>query len=174
MLDATATVDEAAFQATVDLLATSRVVLFAGVGTSAPLAQDAAYRFRAIGVHAEAPPDAHVQHVTARLLRPEDLCIAISHTGSTRETLATAGAAKAAGAATAAITSFARSPLTEIVDHVIVAGARETAFRLEAMASRLAHVAVLDALLVAVAFLDEARAQHALELYTDAISEHRL
>jgi len=57
---------------------------------------------------------------------------------------------------------------------VILAGGREVAFRLEAMASRLAHVAVLDALLVAVALADEERSQRALAFYTDALSEHRL
>jgi DNA-binding MurR/RpiR family transcriptional regulator len=174
MLDATATVDPAALEASVALLGRAGSVLFAGVGTSAPLAQDAAYRFRAIGLRAEAPGDVHVQHVAASLLTSEDLCFAVSHTGSTRETLAVVAAAKDAGAATIAVTSFARSPLTELVDHVILAGGREVAFRLEAMASRLAHVAVLDALLVAVALADEDRSQRALALYTDALSEHRL
>jgi RpiR family carbohydrate utilization transcriptional regulator len=174
LLDATATVDPAALEAAVRLLGEASSVLFAGVGTSAPLAQDAAYRFRAIGLRAEAPADVHVQHVAARLLTREDVCFAVSHTGSTRETLAVVAAAKEAGAATVAVTSFARSPLTELVDYVILAGGREVAFRLEAMASRLAHVAVLDALLVSVALADEERSQRALALYTDALSEHRL
>ena len=69
--------------------------LFFGVGTSAPLCQDAAYRFSAIGVLAEAPADVHVQHVQARLLSDQDVAVIVSHTGSTRETLAAAAAARA-------------------------------------------------------------------------------
>lgn len=172
--DAGALVDPEAFQDMVEKIAHARRVLFVGVGTSAPLCQDAAYRFSAIGVLADAPPDVHVQHVYARLLTSEDLCVIVSHTGSTRETLTSAQAARDACATTVAITSFARSALTELVDHVIVAGTRELAFRLEAMASRLAHLALLDALLVAVAARDENRAQASLALYSDAISEHRL
>jgi RpiR family transcriptional regulator, carbohydrate utilization regulator len=172
--DAGALVDPEAFDAVVDAIAGARRVVFLGVGTSAPLCQDAAYRFAAIGVTAEAPADVHVQHVIARLTTNEDVCVVVSHTGSTRETLAAAQAAKQAGATTVAITSFATSPLTEVVDHVIVAGTRELALRLEAMASRLAHLALLDALLVAVAHRDEARSQAALELYTDVLGEHRL
>jgi RpiR family transcriptional regulator, carbohydrate utilization regulator len=172
--DAGALVDPAAFEAVVDAIASARRVLFLGVGTSAPLCQDAAYRFSAIGVLAEAPVDVHVQHVVARLLTDEDVCVVVSHTGSTRETLAATKAACDAGATTVAITSFATSPLTELVDHVILAGTRELALRLEAMASRLAHLALLDALLVAVAGRDEARSQAALELYTDVLGEHRL
>ena len=172
--DAGALVDPEVFEAVVDAIAGARRVLFLGVGTSAPLCQDAAYRFAAIGVLAEAPADVHVQHVVARLLTGEDVCVVVSHTGSTRETLAAAQAARAAGAVTVAITSFATSPLTELVDHVIVAGTRELALRLEAMASRLAHLALLDALLVAVAARHERRSQAALERYTDVLGEHRL
>jgi RpiR family carbohydrate utilization transcriptional regulator len=172
--DAGALVDPAAFDSVVDAIASARRVLFIGVGTSAPLCQDAAYRFSAIGVLAEASADVHVQHVVARLLTDKDVCVVVSHTGSTRETLAAAKAARDAGATTVAITSFATSPLTELVDQVIVAGTRELALRFEAMASRLAHLALLDALLVAVAGRDERRSQAALEIYTDVLGEHRL
>jgi DNA-binding MurR/RpiR family transcriptional regulator len=172
--DAGALVDADAFDAVVTAIADARRVLFFGVGTSAPLCQDAAYRFSAIGVLAEAPADIHVQHVQARLLTEQDVAVIVSHTGSTRATLAAAAAARGAGATTVAITSFAVSPLTEQVDHTIVAGSRELALRLEAMASRLAHLALLDALLVAVADRDEHRSATALEHYTDVLGEHRL
>jgi RpiR family transcriptional regulator, carbohydrate utilization regulator len=172
--DAAALVEPQAFEATVSALSDAGRVLFIGVGTSAPLAQDAAYRFSAIGLHAEALADVHVQHFQARRLQAGDVCVAVSHTGSTRETLAATQAASEGGAETVAITSFARSPLTELVDHVILAGTREVSFHLEAMASRLAHLALLDALLVAVASRDEARAQAALEVYADMLGEHRL
>ena len=172
--DAGALVDPAAFHEVVGVLAAAKRLLFVGVGTSAPLCQDAAYRFSAIGAVTDAPADVHVQHVRARLLTPDDACVVVSHSGSTRETLVVAQAASAAGATTIAITSFARSPLTEVVDHTIVAGTRELAFRLEAMASRLAHLALLDALLVAVADRTEDRARVALQSYTDVLGEHRL
>ena len=174
IVDATTTVSATSVDAVVRVLAAAHSVLFVGVGTSAPLASDAAYRFKTIGLRAEFPPDAHVQHVSARLLGPGDVCFAISHTGSTRETLSALAAAKEAGATTVAVTSFASSPMTELVDHVIVAGAREVAFHLEAVGSRLAHVAVLDALLVAVALRDQDRATVAMNLYTDSLSDHRL
>lgn len=172
--DAAALVDPDAFDATVSAIAGARRVLFAGIGTSAPLTQDAAYRFSAIGIRGESYGDAHVQHLQARLLGRSDVCVAVSHTGSTQETLEVVRAARRGGALTVAITSFARSPLTEIVDHVIVAGTREVSFRLEAMASRLAHLVLLDALLVSVASRDERRARIALEAYTDMLGEHRL
>lgn len=172
--EAAGTVDDKQFTHAVELLSRADRVLFVGVGTSSPLAQDAAYRFRTAGIPAEAPPDAHVQHVSARLLAPSDLCFAFSHTGQTRETLSTMAAAHAVGAATVAVTSFLRSPLVELVDVALIAGSRETNFRIEAMASRIAHMSVLDALFVAACLANPERARHAQELTADVLTEHRL
>lgn len=174
MTDAADTVHGAAFTHAVELLTTAAQVLFVGVGTSAPLAADAAYRFRTTGLMTEAPADIHVQHVAARLLRPGAVCLAVSHTGQTRETLATVTAARTAGAATIAITSFSRSPLTKITDVVLIAGSRETNYRVEAMTSRLTHTAVLDALYVATSLSDPHRALRAQQLSAEVITEHRV
>lgn len=59
------------------------------------------------------------------------------------------------------------------VDLALVAGSRETAFRVEAMASRVAHLTVLDALLVAVALRDRARSLAAQDAVAAVLSEHR-
>jgi DNA-binding MurR/RpiR family transcriptional regulator len=170
---AVATVDPDAFAAAVAVLAAANRVLFVGVGTSAPLAQDAAYRMLTIGVRAEAPADIHVQHVAARLLERGDACVAVSHTGATRETVATVAAAAAAGAATVAVTSFARSPLVEAASVALVAGSRETRLRVEAMASRVAHLVVLDALLVAVALATRERALGTQDAVAEVLASHR-
>ena len=102
------------------------------------------------GVDARFIADVHAQHVAARMLTPADVFFAVSHTGSTTETLAAARAARTARATVVALTSFATSPLTEIADHVIVAGSSETAYRVGAMASRIVHLTVIDAILVAL------------------------
>jgi DNA-binding MurR/RpiR family transcriptional regulator len=99
--------------------------------------------------------------------------VAISHTGSTTETLAVTRAAAEAGATTAALTSFLDSPLTGLVDHLLVAGSRETSYRIEAMTSRLLHLAVLDALYVAVVLRSPA-AREALRATGDVLVEHRI
>ncbi|WP_044496477.1 MurR/RpiR family transcriptional regulator [Nesterenkonia massiliensis] len=154
-------------------IVSARRIVFAGIGTSAPLAADIAYRFATLGLDSTFSPDNHVQHVTARLLGPEDVCFAVSHTGSTVETLQVMRAAKEAGAATMAVTSFSSSPLTELCDEVIVAGSHEKAFRVEAMVSRSVHLAVLDSLYTSVA-LRYTSARAALELSSDIVTEHRI
>ena len=171
--EAVKAVSSRAFSEMVRRLTDADRILFTAVGTSAPLALDAAYRLTTLGFEAIAPTDVHVQHVTASLLSADDLCLAISHTGSTRETLSTVQTAGEAGAATAALTSFDRSPLTDLVDLALVAGSRETAFRVEAMASRLVHLTVLDALFVALALEDPEAAQETLDRTGSVLGSHR-
>jgi RpiR family carbohydrate utilization transcriptional regulator len=172
--EAPTSVSTASVEAVIEALVAAERVLFVGMGPSCPLPQDAAYRFRCIGMRVDAPVDSLTQHLAARLLKPGDVCVVISHTGATRETLPIVAAARAAGAATAAVTSYAQSPLTQAVDHALVAGGRQLGFRVEAMASRLAHLCVLDALYVGVAMRTEPRALGALERHHEVATEHQL
>ncbi|MFV0632907.1 MurR/RpiR family transcriptional regulator [Demequina sp.] len=173
-LEATAaSLDASRLEQIADAVLTARRVQVGAVGTSAPLAADAAYRLMTLGIDATFVADVHTQHVAARMLGPDDLFLAISHTGSTIETLAAARAARDSGAATAAITSFSTSPLTDLVDAVLVAGSVETAYRVEAMASRIVHLAVLDALHVTLA-LRRQRSAAALALTEDVLVQHRI
>jgi len=170
---ATASVSAVGLARAIDLLASARRVLCLGVGTSAPLAQDAAYRLTTIGIDADAPPDVHVQHVRSRLLSVADVAMAISHTGATQETLGAVRGAKEAGARVIAITSFSTTPLTELADVALVAGGLETSYRVEAMASRLAHLLVVDSLYTSLVLKTGQRARKAQRLTADVLAEHR-
>lgn len=173
LAEGASTIDPTAFTRAVADIRGARRVLFVGVGTSAPIAQDAAYRFATIGIVSDAPADVHVQHVAARLLNEGDVCIAVSHTGATRETVATVRAAHDAGATTIAVTSFSLSPISRLADVVLVTGGPELSFRHEAMASRLAHLSLLDALYVAVATRSQQSSRTALDAVTEVIATHR-
>lgn len=131
-----------------ELIAGAKRTLVVGIGTSAPLAADVAYRLALIGIDAVFPLDTHVQNIMASHLTEADVCLVVSHTGSTVETLAAARAAKTAGAATVAVTSFAGTPLTDLTELAVIAGSQETAYRVDAMTSRVVHLAVLDAIVV--------------------------
>jgi DNA-binding MurR/RpiR family transcriptional regulator len=168
------TIDADQFKSAVTALSRASHVLCVGVGTSAPLAQDAGYRLRTIGLSAEAPADGHVQHVAARLLKPGAVCLCFSHTGQTSESLMAVGGAREAGATTIAITSFYRSPLSELCDIVLVAGAAEIDVRMEATASRIAHIAVFDALHTAVLMTDFQRANDTQHATAEALIRHRI
>lgn len=169
--EAASTVDPEAFAAAIQAVAHASQVLVLGAGTSMAPAQDIAYRLMTIGVAASTAPAGESGALAARLLRRGDVCLAISHTGATRDIVGVAGVARGAGATVVGVTSFAHSPLAENCDHLLVAGGPDMGFRLEATTSRLAHLAVLDGLVVSVAFQTWDRAEPALDAMAD-ISAH--
>ena len=169
---AATTLDPAGFAKAVTKLATADRILAVGNGTSMAPAQDAAYRFLVLGLNAVAPPDSYSQDVIARQLGRADVCLVISHTGATRDSLETARTAKDAGAFVIVISSYSRSPATEIADVVLVAGGHEQGFRLETMSSRLCHLAVVDALFVGIALTEPRRATKNLDLMAEVTADH--
>lgn len=72
-----------------------------------------------------------------------------------------------------AVTSFSTTPLTELADVVLVAGGYETTYRVEAMASRLAHLLVIDSLYTSLVLASGRRAKKAQRLTADVLAEHR-
>jgi RpiR family carbohydrate utilization transcriptional regulator len=172
--DAARTLDLDAYEEAVETLATARRILVVGNGTSAAPAQDCAYRLTTLGLVTHAPSDAFGQHLTARALEDRDAVLAISHTGATTETLTAAKAAHHGGARIVAVTSHLRSPLAAHSHHVLIAGGPELGFRQEAMTSRLAHLAVLDALFIGIALSRPKRSREFLDVMADVTADHSL
>ena len=150
-----------------------RVEVF-GIGSAATIAEDAHYRLLRIGIHSRASVDSHVQAIAASLCTPETAVLTISHSGSTIETLTATRLAKEAGATTIAITNYGKSPLLAHADIVLHTMARETQFRTEAMTSRIAQLAVVDALIAALALADYDRAVGTISRTFDVLSSKRV
>jgi DNA-binding MurR/RpiR family transcriptional regulator len=161
---ARATLGTSALSRAVSLLSAASEILVVGVGTSAAPAADAAYRWTTIGCRAQAPRDTRTATLKARLLDPNDVLVAISHTGNTAETLRAVDAATAAGAKVVAITSFVTSPLASRAHVVLVAGGPDLGMHMAAASSRLAHLAVIDVLHAGIGLADLARTLRALRL----------
>lgn len=166
--------DAAAFVAAVDLLGAARRIEVYGIGSSGPVATDAYYRLLRLGMRVGVATDAHMQAVGASLLEQGDVALVVSHTGRTVETLNTARIARAAGAKVLAVTSFLDAPLAEHADLLLVAATAETAYRTEAMASRIAHLSIVDALYVALAHRGGLRSAQVLQRTGDIIEERRV
>lgn len=144
-----------------------------GIGSSAPIAEDVHYRMLRIGLDARVVTDSHVQAISASRCNPDVAVLTISHTGATHETVAATRLAKEAGAKTIVITNFARSPIQAYADIVLFTMARETRFRTEAMASRIAQLCVVDALIAALALADYDRSTETLRQTFDVLSIKR-
>jgi len=164
----------AEFGRAVAAIRTARQVEVFGIGSAAPIADDANYRLLRVGVNARASTDSHVQAITASLCTAQSAVLTISHSGSTIETLAATRLAKEAGATTIVITNFGRSPILEHADIVLNTLARETQFRTEAMTSRIAQLAIVDALIAAVALADYDRSVATIDRTFEVLSSKRV
>ncbi|HEY0248127.1 MAG TPA: MurR/RpiR family transcriptional regulator [Gryllotalpicola sp.] len=168
-----ALLDESAVIGAVEELAVARRVVVLGNGLSTPLALDAAARLTSVGRPAEAPLDVINQQITARLLEPADLVLAISGSGSNASTLRAVQAARRASARVIAVTAFARTPLTQLATTNLVVTMPDLTFRDEVtLTTRLPQAILIEGLVAAVAERLGETATRARDLALDAISEN--
>ena len=146
-------------QVTEALAKAGRIDIY-GVGASGFVALDLQMKLQRIGRPAFAWPDPHMAISSAALRGSGDVAIGLSHTGTTIDALREA---RSHGAATAAVTNFPWSPITEVADFVLITAARETAFRSGATTSRIAQLTVVDCLFVTLAQQDLPGTRVALE-----------
>ena len=132
------------------LVSAKRIFVF-GVGTSSVIATDAAYRLSQLGVHAYAYTDILQMGVMAKNMGDGDVAFGISHSGMTKAVVDTMRAAKQAGATTMALTSFVKSLLNEESDSSICVYADEKNYPVEAVSARVAHICIIDALMLTIA-----------------------
>lgn len=140
-----------------------------GLGGSGCVAEDARHKFIKIGVRAAVYKDCNLQAMSAALLGPGDVAMAVSHSGSVRDVVEALQIAKQHGATTICITHFARSPITEVSDIKLFTTASEMMFRSDAMTSRIAQLAIIDTLYAGVALALGERAIRSLDMVREAV-----
>jgi RpiR family carbohydrate utilization transcriptional regulator len=170
--DTLAVLDEQVLERAVEALVKASRIEFYGIGSSLPVVMDAYYRFLRIGLPATFVTDPHMQAVSAALLPPGAVAFAISHSGRSVETLKALKKARSAGATCILLSSHANTPLCQYADIQLITAARETAFRAEAVTSRIAHLSMIDALYVAVAMRNFDTSLAALSKATAIMAEH--
>lgn len=131
-----------------------------GVGTSSVVANDAAYRFSQLGVHAYAYTDILQMSVMAKNMREGDIAFAVSHSGNTRAVVDAMRFAGEAGAETIALTSFEKSLLYTESDYSISVYSDEENYPVEAVSARISHMCVIDGLMLTIASLSDDYESH--------------
>lgn len=166
--------DPAAMARAVAIIRDAERVEVYGIGSAAPIAEDAHYRLLRIGVSSKVVVDSHVQAISASLTGPRVATLTISHSGSTHETVAATRLAREAGARTIVITNYGKSPIQSHAEVVLSTMAKETRFRTEAMTSRIAQLSIVDALIAALALASYDRAIATIAKTFDVLSLKRL
>ncbi|MCL6596978.1 MAG: MurR/RpiR family transcriptional regulator [Firmicutes bacterium] len=150
LVDTADALSEAALGECADRVRAARRIELYGVGASGFVAMDGAHKLGRLDLPAWAYTDPHLQIMFASNLTPADVAIAISHSGQTSDTVEAAQTARMAGAQVIAITSGREGPLARAAHQVLWTPAFDPPVMLGTFTSRIVHLAVIDALTVAI------------------------
>ncbi|WP_443054416.1 MurR/RpiR family transcriptional regulator [Streptomyces sp. IBSBF 2435] len=152
LADTAAQLDMAQLEAAVTALAGARRTDVYGIAASGLVGQDLAQKLLRIGLIAHAHTDPHLAVTNAVQLRPGDVAIAITHSGSTHDVIEPLRAAFDRGATTIAVSGRPDGPVTQWADIVLTSSSsRESELRPAAMSSRTGQLLLVDCLFVGVA-----------------------
>jgi RpiR family carbohydrate utilization transcriptional regulator len=154
-------------------LAEANRIEFYGLGNSGIVATDAQHKFFRLGVPAVAYSDPHIHAMAASLLSKQDVVVAISGTGRTRELIRSVEIARDAGAAVIAITASG-SPLAKLATVALFADVREDLDVYAPMTSRMVHLVLLDVLSVGVAVARGPALAKRLKRAKEVIADRRI
>ena len=168
-----AILDLHAFERAADFLHRARQRDFYGLGGSAQIAREVSHKFLRIGLRSSVFDDAHMMMMSAALLTEGDVAIAFSHSGSTSAVIDAIELARRNGARTIAVTNYADSPVTRMVDVVLCSTAQNSPLLGENATARIAQLNLLDALFVATAQRDRTAADLNLSRTMRAVQSKR-
>ena len=156
-----------------ELLQTARIVYIYGIGASAAVAIDAMHQFAGIGIHAIYTPDPHLMNTLCVQAEPEDLFIAVSHSGESREVLSAVSVAKKRGAKIISMTSYPGSSLGCLGDIILNSATDSKKYCSESKASRLLQLTTIDILQTALFISSKEEMYEKLNESREAVSQNK-
>jgi DNA-binding MurR/RpiR family transcriptional regulator len=163
-------IDIKTFSKVVELFEESKTIGLFGLVSSGFVAMDFQSKLNRLSKRAIAWTDFHSAMTSIAVLDKGDVFVAITHSGTTVDTVDAMREFKSRGVTVILITNAMRSPAVSLADHVIHTAARETTFRSGATASRIAQLTVVDCLCVALAQRNWSGTKSALDLSRAAVS----
>lgn len=152
LADTAVQLDIGQLDAAVTAVCAARRIDVYGIGASGGVAEDLAAKLMRIGLIAHAHTEAHRAMTSAVHLQPDDVALAVSHSGTTADVADPLKQAARNGATTVAITSHPRSPVAHYADHVLTtAAAQGSDLRSASMSSRTSQLLVVDCLFTGAA-----------------------
>jgi DNA-binding MurR/RpiR family transcriptional regulator len=151
-----------------------RKMMVIGTGISGIVAKDLWMRLFRIGISVSLYDSHSTIKMAASILEPDTVMFAISHSGSTSVIVESLKTAHDNGCITVLLTNYSNSPASKIADIMLLTSSRETGVREEEMTSRIAQLAVIDALFVCVTNADYDEASKKLDKTRTAVADERI
>lgn len=155
-----------------DLLHLANKVQIFGVGASSLVAKDLAYKLMKIGHAVSAEQDAHIQIANAASLSENDVLVAISYSGKTREVVKVAQLARSKKAKVIVISQLLPSVLDKYADIKLISSADEDHIRSSSITARDSQLFITDLLFIALTQQEE-QADQLIEQSKSAVAEFK-
>ncbi|MDA8479726.1 HTH-type transcriptional regulator MurR [Citrobacter sp. Awk 4] len=163
--------DFARLQAVIGAISKASLIQITGVGGSSLVGRDLSYKLMKIGYRVACEVDTHVQATVAQALQKGDVQIAISYSGSKKEIVLCAEAARKQGATVVAITSLSDSPLRRLAHYTLDTVSGETEWRSSSMSTRTAQNSVTDLLFIGMVQLNDVESLRMIERSSQLIKQ---
>ena len=167
-------IDAKALEAAISLLESAPRIEFFGNGGSGSVAMDAYHKFMRIGIPCFYQTDNHFQATSVGIMPTDSVILAISHTGSNKSLIDVLLMAKTRGIKVIAITSYLKSPLSQVADITLCSPTQEIKHRPEANSSRLAQLGIVDTLYVGVSLRHQEQTLKNIDEMRHMISSQRV
>ena len=122
---------------------------FFGVGTSYIVCQDAAIKFKRIGIDTECACESTSAAIILSNMKKGDVVFGISHSGNNETVEKIMKMAQKMGIITIAVTTFSNSNICKTADYTLLTQTRESPLHKIAITSRVSQFAMMDSLFMA-------------------------
>ncbi|MHB1460231.1 MAG: MurR/RpiR family transcriptional regulator [Armatimonadota bacterium] len=135
------------------LITASRRICLLGIGGSGLVARSSALKLASLGITALAITDPYEGILTLSSSTPEDVLIAISHSGRSGLIIELLELAKEKGARTVGITNYSDTTLANLCEYTLLTSFRERRINAAVSSSSIEQLCILDALYFLIAHL---------------------
>ncbi|TQQ85877.1 MurR/RpiR family transcriptional regulator [Peptacetobacter hominis] len=152
-----------------DMLIKANKIYFIGVGYSGIAAIDSSYKFMRIGFNCMGTGSTHDMIMMSSLMNKDDVIVAISHSGETKEIIKAVDMAKRNGAGILSITEKKDSELRELSDVNFGYISGESVLETGSISSKLAQIFIMDVIYTQVVKIKAEKVVEIKIKTTDAI-----
>jgi len=152
-----AVLDINSLNGSIRLIDNSKRVFFFGVGSSGLAASEAQSRFLRMGKVGMAVTDSHFQVMYSSIIGEDDVIIALSLSGHTKDIIETVKIAKSRQVKVIAITNYALSPLAQLSDFVLLTAGKENLLDGGSLISKISQLYIIDLLCTGYALINKGK-----------------
>ncbi|HWL26593.1 MAG TPA: MurR/RpiR family transcriptional regulator [Ureibacillus sp.] len=156
----------------IQVLDQARRIAIIGMGASAIVGMDFEQKLKRINKQCEVLIDSHSQLIAATNLTHQDVILAISYSGETKEIIQTVNIAKEKNAKIISLTEYKQNTLQKLSDINLYVSSTEKLIRSAATASRISQLTIIDILFTGLASLHFDESVHYLDQTRAVISKY--